>query len=113
MITIRNGTATTTANYQRLDYPPGALRKGQLAGPILRTLVSERINPTTIRSNRVILGLTAAIGSFVSWAVAAFVTDEILTVAGVFSFATVFTAVLAAVAGILSLITEAEPGPSD
>lgn len=100
----------TTANYQPIDYPPGALPKGQGAGPILRTLLSERIKLTTIRSNRVILGLTVAVGFFVSWAVATFVTDEVLTVAGLFSFATVFTAVFAAVAGILSITAEAEHG---
>ncbi len=73
-----------------------------VASSLLRTLASERIKLTTVRSNRIILGLTIAIGMFVSWAVATFVTDEVLTVAEVFSFSIVFTAVFASVAGTSS-----------
>lgn len=83
---------------------------GNAVHGLLRTLASERIKLTTIRSNRIIVGLTITIGMFVSWAVATFVTDEVLTVAGVFSFSIVFTAVFAAVAGILSFTSEAEHG---
>ncbi len=75
---------------------------GNVASSLLRTLASERIKLTTIRSNRIILGLTVAIGMSVSWAVATFVTDEVLTVAEVFSFSIVFTAVFAAVAAGLA-----------
>jgi ABC-2 type transport system permease protein len=98
--------------------PPSALHSptpspkpdGNFARSLVRTLASERIKLTTIRSNRIIVGLTVAIGLSVSWAVATFVTDEVLTVAEVFSFSIVFTAVFAAVAGILSFTAEAEHG---
>ncbi len=71
-------------------------------------LRSEAVKLTTVRSYRAIAALTVLVGGFASFAVAALVTDEVLTVAGVFSFSTVFTAVFAAVAGILTITTEAE-----
>ena len=89
---------------------PSPREGGNVAGSFVRALASERIKLTTIRSNRIILGLTITIGMSVSWAVATFVTDEILTIAEVFSFSIVFTAVFAAVAGILNFTAEAEHG---
>ena len=71
-------------------------------------LRSETVKLATVRSYRAIAAPTVVVGGFAAFAVAAFVTDEVLTVAGVFSFSTVFTGVFAAVAGILTITTEAE-----
>lgn len=77
---------------------------------IPNVLTSEWIKLSTVRSNKAILGLTAAAGGFVAWAVATLVTDEIQTVAQVFIFSTVLTGVFAAVAGILLFSSEAQHG---
>lgn len=65
------------------------------------TLKSGWIKRSTIRSNEAILALTAVINGLASWAVANFVTE-------VFAFATVFTAVFGAVAGILIFSSQAQ-----
>lgn len=78
-------------------------------GPGLRAaLHSEAVKLATVRSYRAIAALTVVVGGFAAFAVATLVTDEVVTVAGIFSFSTVFTAVFAAVAGILAITTEAE-----
>jgi ABC-2 type transport system permease protein len=73
-------------------------------------LKSEWIKLSSLRSNHAILGLIIGIGVFVSWAVATFVTDEILTVAEVFIYSTVLTAVFAAIAGVLLFSAEVQHG---
>lgn len=73
-------------------------------------LHSEWIKLSTVRSNKVILGLTAVVGGITSWAVATFVTDEVLTVADVYVYSTFLTAVFAAVTGILIFTSEAQHG---
>jgi ABC-2 type transport system permease protein len=73
-------------------------------------LRSDRIKLLSLRSNRAVLGLTAVIGGFSSWAVATLVTDEVLTVAEVFVYSTFLTAVLAAVAGLLLFTSEVQHG---
>ncbi|MGH1488492.1 MAG: hypothetical protein ACRBK7_03725 [Acidimicrobiales bacterium] len=75
---------------------------------ITAALRSEAIKLASVRSYRAITALTVGVGGFAAFAVAALVTDEVLTVAGTFSFSTVFTAVFAAVAGILTITSEAE-----
>lgn len=74
------------------------------------TLNAEWIKLTSLRSNKAIVGLTAAVGGFVTWAIATYVTDEVLTVAEIFTAATVFTAVFAAVGGILLFTSESQHG---
>lgn len=73
-------------------------------------LKSEWIKLSSLRSNHAMLGLIIGIGVFVSWAVATFVTDEILTVAEVFIYSTVLTAVSAAIAGVLLFSAEVQHG---
>lgn len=73
-------------------------------------LKSEWIKLSTVRANKVILGMTVAINGFAAWAVATFVKDEVLTVSEVFVFPALLTAVLAAVASILLFTTEAQHG---
>ena len=74
-----------------------------------RALVSEYVKLTTVRAYRAIVALTVAVGTLVTWGVARYV-DEPMTVAMLFLFASVFTAVFAAVAGILLFSTEAQHG---
>lgn len=73
-------------------------------------LRSEWVKVTSIRSNAAIAGLAVAISGGATWAVAQFVNDEVLTTAELFTFASVFTAVFAAVAGILMFSSEAQHG---
>lgn len=75
---------------------------------LVSALRSETIKLLTVRSYRAIAALTVLVGGFASFLVATLVTDEVVTVAGIFSLSTVFTAVFAAVAGILTITAEAE-----
>ena len=71
-------------------------------------LRSEWVKLATVRSPRVITALTIVVGGFAAFAVARFVTDEVITVANVFGFSAVFTAVFASVNGILIHTEETE-----
>jgi ABC-2 type transport system permease protein len=77
---------------------------------VKNALKSEWIKLSSVRSNKAILGVTAIVGGFIAWAVATFVTDEVLTVSQVFIFSTALTAVVAAIAGILLFSSEAQHG---
>ena len=97
------------------DTPPtNNITATRTAGDSLRaipnTLNAEWIKLSSLRSNKAIMALTAAVGGFVTWAIATYVTDEVLTVTEVFTAATVFTAVFAAVGGILLFTSEAQHG---
>ena len=72
------------------------------------SLRSEWIKLTTVRAPRAILALTILVGGAASFMVARFVDEPDLSVATVFGFSAVFTAVFAAVSGILAFTTEAE-----
>jgi ABC-2 type transport system permease protein len=80
------------------------------AGQLAAVLRSELIKSTTVRANKVLLAITAIIGLLTSWATAAFVTDEVLTVTDVFVYPTLLTAVLAAIAGVLLFTSEVQHG---
>ena len=96
----------TTATYQ-----PATRSQNDSLKALPTTLRSEWIKLSTIRSNKAILVLTIALNGLVSWAIANFVTDEgELFVDKVFAFSTLFTAVFAAVAGILIFSSEAQHG---
>ena len=73
-------------------------------------LHGEWIKFSSIRTNKVILAVTAALGTITSTGVGVFVTDEVLTVAEVYVYATVLTAALAAVSGALLFTSEAQHG---
>lgn len=92
----------------RVDRP--ALTVFRQPRPIRLVLASEWIKFSTVRSNKLILALTAGLGLLGSWASAYFVTDQELTVADVFIYPTVLTAVLAAVAGVLLFTAETQHG---
>lgn len=97
-------TGTPAASPPTLD--PAAVSTVRRLG---RALVSECIRLTTVRAYRAIAALTVTVGTLVTWGVARYV-DEPMTVAMLFLFASVFTAVFAAVAGILLFSTEAQHG---
>lgn len=102
---------TTTTSYQPTSPRPILRSKSDALAALPTALRSEWIKLSTIRSNKAILALTVALNGLMSWAIASFVTDEgVLYVDGVFSFSTVFTAVFAAVAGILIFSSEAQHG---
>jgi ABC-type transport system involved in multi-copper enzyme maturation permease subunit len=71
---------------------------------------SEWIKLSSIRASKAILALTIVANVALAWAVGAWVTEEVLTASKVFVFPAIFTAVLAAVAGILIFTTEAQHG---
>jgi hypothetical protein len=73
-------------------------------------LRSEWIKLSSLRGNKIILGLTVVIDGLASWAVAAFVKDEVLTAAEVYVYPTILTSVLAAIASILLFTSEAQHG---
>ena len=97
---------TTTTSYR-----PTTRSKNDALAALPTTLRSEWIKLSTIRSNKAILALTIAVNGVASWAIASFVTDEgELFVEGVFAFSTMFSAVFAAIAGILIFSSEAQHG---
>jgi ABC-2 type transport system permease protein len=89
--------STTRSTRDDLDAVPQALR-------------SEWIKLSSLRANKVILVVAAAVNGLAAWSVATFVTDEVLTVSEVFVYPAVLTAALAAIAAILVFTSEAQHG---
>lgn len=90
---------------------PASRSTADVAKALPTTLKAEWIKLSSIRSNSAIVALTLTVGAFVSWAVGTYVTDAgELTITNVFTFAAVFTAVFAAVGGILLFSSEAQHG---
>jgi hypothetical protein len=88
-----------------------ALHGGSNARSSISSIVrSEWIKATTLRANKVLLAGSGIVGLLVSWATAAFGTDETLTAVDAFLFPMLLTAVLAAVAGVLLFTSEAQHG---
>lgn len=73
-------------------------------------LRSERIKLFTVRTPKVLLVMTIVIDFVAAYATAKLVTDEVLTVSKVFVYPAVFTAVFAAIAGILTFTSETQHG---
>jgi len=110
MTTTLHNPATISANGIE---PAPAVPSSRGSSPskprrVSAALRSEWIKLTTIRFPRAILALTVLVGGLASFMVARFVTDQVVTVANVFGFSAVFTAVFAAVSGILIYTGEAE-----
>lgn len=80
------------------------------AGQVAAVLRSEWIKFTTVRTNTAILVGAFVASSLMSWATAAFYTDEVLTAAEVFVYSTWLTAVLATIAGVLLFTSEVQHG---
>lgn len=93
-----------------LRVPPERRNTRSVTSALRPTLKSEWIKLSTIRSNRIILAFTTVIGGVVAFAIAKLVTDQVLFVSGVFVFSTLFTSMIAAVAGILIFTSEAQHG---
>jgi len=93
---------------------PAARASGDSLKSLPNAVRGEWIKISTLRSNKAILALTMAVNGFISFAVAKWVTDEgtgaAVTVFESFGFATMFTAVFAAVGAILLFTSEAQHG---
>ena len=107
-MTITEQTATTSSPITGPSTPRPAFRSHVRA--VGAALASERIKASTIGSTRAILGLTALGGVLMSWLVAKFVTDKILTVTEVGFFWTTVVSVLAMICGVLLFSAEAQHG---
>lgn len=73
-------------------------------------LHSEWIKLSSLRANKVILALTALVGAVIAGGLAATATDPTLTASELFIYPLPLVAVLAAVAGVLMLTSEAQHG---
>jgi ABC-2 type transport system permease protein len=73
-------------------------------------LRSEWIKLASLRANKVILVLTAAIGGLIAWVLASTATDPALTAAELFIYPLPLVATLATVTGILMFTSEAQHG---
>ncbi len=102
--TLDTPTLTEAASPQRHEAGRGPVKGSRFAA----AWRAEWIKLATVRSPKAIAGLTVVVGGLASFMVARFVTDEVVTVANVFGFSAVFTAVFAAVSGILIYTAEAE-----
>ena len=79
----RSAPAGTTASTTRLTWNhPAARSRVDDINAVPAVLRSEWIKLSSVRANKAILAMTTAVGGFVSWAVARFVTDEVQTVSG-------------------------------
>lgn len=108
-------TTTTTTTTSTIPLRPVIRTRRDDARTFRPTLRSEWIKLTTIRSNRLILGLSVVIGVLLSWIIATFVhtdpnTHEVFTVAQTFIFSTWLSAVLSAITGTLLFTSEVEHG---
>ncbi len=107
--------ATSISNDVLAGAAPASFRpatrsvKGDIKA-IPAALKSEWIKLSTVRSNGAMLGLNAVAGLLVSWAVAAFGSDEALYVSEATFFWTVVVAIVVAVAGVLVFTAEVQHG---
>lgn len=96
-ITTISGAPTLRTRTKDLGAVPAALR-------------SEWIKVSTLRTNRVILALTAGVGATIAAALAATSTDASLTASELFIYPLPLVATLAIVTGILMFTAEAQHG---
>lgn len=110
-MTTMTATTNPAATTDWPSRPRPALRStGDDVRAVPTVLRSEWIKLSSVRTNKAIVGVTVLVGGITSWAVAMFVTDEVLTVSDVFIYSTVLTAVFAAVAGTVLFSSEAQHG---
>jgi len=107
-------TTTLTSNTNVATIPGNTITATRTARDSIKayptTLKAERIKLFSLRSNKAMIALTAVVSGFVTWAISTYVTDQVFTVTEVFTSATIFTAVFAAVGGILMFTSEAQHG---
>jgi ABC-2 type transport system permease protein len=92
------------------EQPPATRSPAHDARAVLSALRSEWIKAFTVRANAAILAFALVAGLLVSWAVATFVTDEMLVVAQVGFYWTSVTGMLAAIGGVLLFGSEVQHG---
>lgn len=102
------GTSIAPSSGSRRRPPTRSTRDDIRTIPSL--LRDELIKLTSVRSALTLVAITVLGGLLVSWAVAAFVTDEVLYVAEVGFYWTVVTAVLASIGGVLLFTSEVKHG---
>jgi hypothetical protein len=79
-------------------------------GALAATLRGEWIKATTVRANRILLGVAVALGLVTSWATAAFGTGSGFSATDVMFLPTLLMAVLAAIAGVTVFTAEVQHG---
>jgi ABC-2 type transport system permease protein len=104
------GAGRTTGATTITEYHPATRFAGGDVRAVLAALRSDWIKASTVRVNRAILLLALGGGLLVSWAVAMFVTDEVLVVAQVGFYWTSVTSMLAAIGGVLLFGSEVQHG---
>ena len=100
----------TAAPITMIEYHPATRFAGGDVRAVLAALRSDWIKASTVRVNRAILLLALVGGLLVSWAVAMFVTDEVLVVSEVGFYWTSVTSMLAAIGGVLLFGSEVQHG---
>ena len=103
-------TTGVTTTSPPTDRPPATRTPAHDARAVLLALRSEWIKASTVRANAAILAFALVGGLLVSWAVATFVTDEVLVVAQVGFYWTSVTGMLAAIGGVLLFGSEVQHG---
>lgn len=102
--TLEHPTSIEPAQPPATASPAAANRPARFAS----SLRSEWLKLATVRAPRAILALTIAVGGSAAFMVARLVDEPDVDVATVFGFSAVFTAVFAAVSGILVYTAEAD-----
>jgi ABC-2 type transport system permease protein len=110
MTATRATTNQHPANGQRSEAGPATRSAAHDARAVLSALRSEWIKASTVRAFGAILAFALVGGLLVSWAVATFVTDEVLFVAQVGFYWTSVTSMLAAIGGVLLFGSEVQHG---
>ena len=110
-MTITGAGADRTAAAPAItEYHPATRFAGGDVRAVLAALRSDWIKASTVRVNRAILLLALGGGLLVSWAVAMFVTDQVLVVSEVGFYWTSVTSMLAAIGGVLLFGSEVQHG---
>ena len=109
-MTITGAGADQTPATTIPEYHPATRFAGGDVRAVLAALRSDWIKASTVRVNRAILLLALAGGLLVSWAVAMFVTDQVLVVSEVGFYWTSVTSMLAAIGGVLLFGSEVQHG---
>lgn len=100
----------TSASIDTIATGSGTRARRHDPSPLTQALRSEWIKLTTLRSTRVILAVTGAVGALIAWALAATSSDPSLPASVLFIFPLPLVAMLSAVTGILTFTTEAQHG---
>ncbi|MCW2580143.1 MAG: hypothetical protein JWR82_1744 [Blastococcus sp.] len=109
-MTTESATHERPVTSRPTEPPPATRSLSHDARTVLFALRSEWIKASSVRANSAILLFALVGGLLVSWAVATFVTDEVLVVAQVGFYWTSVTSMLAAIGGVLLFGSEVQHG---